>query len=56
MWVSFVDYTSDNDFKKYLRTLNYTLSHDVKINMMFVNKETARNTAIKMNATRTKLR
>lgn len=52
----FVDYTSDTHLEKYFRTLNYVLSQDVKINIMIVNKENARQIAKKMNVTLAELR
>lgn len=52
----FVNYTSDTNFEKYFRMLSYVLEQDVKINLMIVNKEDARNIADKMNISMSELR
>lgn len=52
----FVDYTSDTNFEKYFRVLNFVLQQDIKINMMLVNKEDARKIAEKMAVTLPELR
>lgn len=52
----FVDYTSDTNFEKYFRVLNYVLEQDVKINLMIVNKEDAGKIAEKMAVTLSELR
>lgn len=52
----FVEYTSDTNFEKYFRALNYVLEQDVKINLMIVNKEDARKISEKMKVTLPELR
>lgn len=52
----FVDYTSDTNFEKYFRAINYILNQDVKINLMAVNKADARMMAEKIEVTIPELR
>lgn len=37
--IHFVDYTSDAQFAKYFRVMNYVINQDININLMIVNKK-----------------
>lgn len=52
----FVDYTSDSQFEKYFRAMNYVLKHDISINIMIVNKYDASTIAKEMGITLLNLR
>lgn len=52
----FVDYTSDAQFEKYFRTMNYVINQDININLMIVNKKDALHTAKQMGISILELR
>ncbi|MGG4156876.1 MULTISPECIES: DUF3800 domain-containing protein [Bacteria] len=45
----FAEYTSDKDFGKYFKALNYVIKQDISINIIIVNNEDAKNIAEKMD-------
>lgn len=52
----FVNYTSDAQFEKYFKAMNYVIDHNININLMVVTKEDARDTAQHMGLSLLKLR
>lgn len=52
----FVDYTSDTYFEKYFKILNYALEQEISINLMIIDKKSARQIANQMNISLTQLR
>lgn len=52
----FVDYTSDAQFEKYFKAMNYVLDQDITINLMMVNKIDATYTAQQMGISLLELR
>ena len=52
----FVNYTSDTQFEKYFRTMNYVVEQDINFNIMIVNKQDATKIARQMGITLLELR
>lgn len=52
----FVDYTSDEHFEKYFKTINYIISQNIKINLMLVDKMDAASIADQMGINLSELR